>query len=263
MSELLNVVVVLGTCVVRGSIRNTVEETGQHNWLATWAFPVREGAAHREGYDRSEIRGTFSFDPAFPGCPGCRVANFFRCLAGEWVAGAVSRRSPAPGVGNRSGSTVRLIGLPPGPTADPAEAAMRPTAARRNNRVEREISSTGPYAAFMAFDAPSREVIRRARPRTRPWHHDWLPASRPCAPSELVPDVSIKSQARSIISSYPRPPNSSLNHVGIIFLFLPSPFYSAANLIQHRFTFSNHLAYLPSNRVLHDCDSTILSGYYD
>src|ERR1700730_16453980 len=34
------------------------ERSGEDHWSATWAFSLKETVARREGYDRSEIRGT-------------------------------------------------------------------------------------------------------------------------------------------------------------------------------------------------------------
>jgi hypothetical protein len=55
------------------------ERSGETRWSATWAFPLKENAARREGYDRSEISGTIQLDPAYPGCPHCGDATIVRC----------------------------------------------------------------------------------------------------------------------------------------------------------------------------------------
>jgi hypothetical protein len=84
MSQILNVVIVLGRC--RRSRRPfgiRFEEKGRNRWLADWAFAVKETTAGREGYDRGEITGSFSFDPAFPGCPSCEARNLFKCDCGK------------------------------------------------------------------------------------------------------------------------------------------------------------------------------------
>ena len=51
--------------------------TGQ--WMADWAFPIKEAGAKREGYDKSEIAGSFSVDDAYPGCPYCEQKSFVKC----------------------------------------------------------------------------------------------------------------------------------------------------------------------------------------
>lgn len=55
------------------------ERSGEARWSATWAFPLKESSARREGYDRSEISGTIQLDPSYPGCPHCSQAAIVRC----------------------------------------------------------------------------------------------------------------------------------------------------------------------------------------
>jgi hypothetical protein len=55
------------------------ERSGEVRWSATWAFPLKESAARREGYDRSEISGTIQLGPSYPGCPHCADAAIVRC----------------------------------------------------------------------------------------------------------------------------------------------------------------------------------------
>lgn len=56
-----------------------VEDTGKNQWDCDWAFPVDEARAKREGYDRVQIKGTFSISPKYPGCPSCGNKSFFKC----------------------------------------------------------------------------------------------------------------------------------------------------------------------------------------
>jgi hypothetical protein len=84
MNRILNVVIVLGRCrQSRQPFGIRFEEKGRGQWMADWAFPVKEGTARREGYDRGEITGSFGFDPGFPGCPYCRTSSFFKCGCGR------------------------------------------------------------------------------------------------------------------------------------------------------------------------------------
>ncbi len=48
-------------------------------WLCTWAFPLKESSARREGYDRVTLSGNYQASPEFPGCPYCHTKNFFLC----------------------------------------------------------------------------------------------------------------------------------------------------------------------------------------
>ncbi|HEX2211223.1 MAG TPA: TerY-C metal binding domain-containing protein [Longimicrobium sp.] len=76
--------VVLARCARgRQTFGIRVEGTDRSRWALTWAFPVQEGAARREGYDRSEITGRFDIRDGYPGCPHCENAGFFRCECGR------------------------------------------------------------------------------------------------------------------------------------------------------------------------------------
>lgn len=61
-------------------IRLEEKLTGQ--WFADWAFAIKESAVKREGYDHSEIRGTFALDTTYPGCPFCEKSSIVRCCCG-------------------------------------------------------------------------------------------------------------------------------------------------------------------------------------
>jgi len=80
MERKRRVVIVTGRCSreKRGfGIR--FEEVDNDQWLATWAFALSDRTAKREGYDKQEISGTFSFAKEFPGCPHCGSQDFFLC----------------------------------------------------------------------------------------------------------------------------------------------------------------------------------------
>lgn len=55
------------------------ERSGEASWSLTWAFALKESAARREGYDRSEISGTMQLDPSYPGCPHCAKRTIIHC----------------------------------------------------------------------------------------------------------------------------------------------------------------------------------------
>jgi hypothetical protein len=59
---------------------NRVERVSQEPevWAFTWAFPIDQGEARREGY-QSRIGGTFKMTPDYPGCPHCRSLSFYQC----------------------------------------------------------------------------------------------------------------------------------------------------------------------------------------
>jgi hypothetical protein len=84
MREISNVKIVLGRCC-RSKLLFGIrfEEKGRGRWAADWAFTLKEGTAKRERFDHSEVTGSFSFTPDYPGCPGCGVPSVFQCSCGK------------------------------------------------------------------------------------------------------------------------------------------------------------------------------------
>ena len=72
-----------------------VEKTGPNSWIQTWAFPIKDKTANKEGYSSSQVGGNFDMSEDYPGCPyygamgwvvcDCQKltdnkgANWFRC----------------------------------------------------------------------------------------------------------------------------------------------------------------------------------------
>ena len=52
-------------------------------WKYTWAFPVKEESAKREGYDKTQIIGNIEPDDDYPGCPYCGARYFIVCGCGK------------------------------------------------------------------------------------------------------------------------------------------------------------------------------------
>lgn len=78
------VVIVLARCSRReASFGMRLEETLPDQWVVDWAFPVREGEARREGYDRAVVQGVFLLGKTYPGCPHCEWRDFVRCGCGR------------------------------------------------------------------------------------------------------------------------------------------------------------------------------------
>jgi hypothetical protein len=48
-------------------------------WHFTWAFPIDERAAKREGYDATTVKGSITIDDEYPGCPHCGCKSFVQC----------------------------------------------------------------------------------------------------------------------------------------------------------------------------------------
>lgn len=112
---LSNVVIVLARCRRTGhSFGIRVEEKFPGQWKADWAFPIKENVARKEGYGRSEIRGSFSLDDAYPGCPHCTAKPFARCGCGKVACwDGESQTITCPWCGSRgtiSGQIDRLTG---------------------------------------------------------------------------------------------------------------------------------------------------------
>lgn len=48
-------------------------------WITTWAFPIEEDTAKREGYDATILKGMLGKTPDYPGCPYCGTKHFVVC----------------------------------------------------------------------------------------------------------------------------------------------------------------------------------------
>lgn len=55
------------------------EQKEHGKWIGDWAFTIKETAAQKEGYDRSQITGAFGFDSTYPGCPSCHFKGIYKC----------------------------------------------------------------------------------------------------------------------------------------------------------------------------------------
>ena len=54
-------------------------EKVKDGWKYTWAFPVTDRAAGKEGYGGTSIFGELIVDSEYPGCPFCKTKSFFKC----------------------------------------------------------------------------------------------------------------------------------------------------------------------------------------
>lgn len=59
------------------------EKVAQDHWKYTWAFPMKESTAKREGYDVTLIDGQIEPDIDYPGCPYCGSKHFVVCECGK------------------------------------------------------------------------------------------------------------------------------------------------------------------------------------
>ena len=54
-----------------------------NGWEYTWAFPIKEEAAKREGYEETVITGAIEPEKDYPGCPYCGAKYFVICSCGK------------------------------------------------------------------------------------------------------------------------------------------------------------------------------------
>ena len=84
MNEQKEAVIVLSKC---GEVHKTfgirAEKAESNRWLFTWAFPIRDDSAKREGYDKSTISGNIEYTAEYPGCPYCSQKYFTVCSCGH------------------------------------------------------------------------------------------------------------------------------------------------------------------------------------
>lgn len=59
------------------------EKIRDGQWKYTWAFPMKESSAKREGYDSTTIAGMIEPDKEYPGCPYCGSKYFMICSCGK------------------------------------------------------------------------------------------------------------------------------------------------------------------------------------
>jgi hypothetical protein len=79
VGERRGVAIVIGRCARnRGAFGIRFELSGGQ-WTSTWASPLKEGAANREGHDKSEITGNIVIGSSYPGCPYCRATSWVTC----------------------------------------------------------------------------------------------------------------------------------------------------------------------------------------
>lgn len=84
MDQRPHVVIVMARCCqAKQGFGMRFEEQSQDQWIANWAFAMREATAKREGYDQGTIDGAFGFDATYPGCPYCQAVGIFQCSCGK------------------------------------------------------------------------------------------------------------------------------------------------------------------------------------
>jgi len=84
MSTAKEAVVLLAKCPEFHKIYGIRTELLTPNrWQLTWAFPIKETSARREGYDQTSINGSLEFSSEYPGCPYCHSHQITVCSCGR------------------------------------------------------------------------------------------------------------------------------------------------------------------------------------
>lgn len=66
-------------CKHDGRLSGIRMEERSGGWYYTWAFPIKETSASKEGYDNTKISGSFHRGEDYRGCPYCGNRGFVRC----------------------------------------------------------------------------------------------------------------------------------------------------------------------------------------
>ena len=75
--------IILGKCAQCGDVFGMRVEYQNNDWVRTWAFKISQHAAMSEGYDNTQIVGSFIRTKDYPGCPYCGNMEFVRCQCGK------------------------------------------------------------------------------------------------------------------------------------------------------------------------------------
>ena len=65
----------------RGTFGIRIEKMQDSAWHCTWAFPLSEKSASREGYESTLISGKVVIGAEYPGCPCCGADVWICCSA--------------------------------------------------------------------------------------------------------------------------------------------------------------------------------------
>ena len=71
--------VILAKCSKNNRTFGIRVEKRENEWVRTWAFPIDEAKAKREGFDRTKINGSLRAVDRYPGCPYCENYSFVKC----------------------------------------------------------------------------------------------------------------------------------------------------------------------------------------
>jgi len=81
MAGPLTASVVLARCCKTKKLFGMRVEKRGNDWVRTWAFPIDEQKAKKEGFEANEVSGSLQAADGYPGCPYCGQNSFARCGA--------------------------------------------------------------------------------------------------------------------------------------------------------------------------------------
>ena len=77
---LVKAIIVLAKCPDhRKTFGMRTQQMSDGDWWRTWAFPIDEKRAAREGYGCESIHGNLYATDEYPGCPYCGAISFVQC----------------------------------------------------------------------------------------------------------------------------------------------------------------------------------------
>ena len=93
MDETNKAVVIVSKCGEAHKTYGIRAEKKEGGWSLTWAFPIKEATANREGYDETSIGGgNISLSEEYPGCPYCGRKAIVVCTCGRVGCQILKRR---------------------------------------------------------------------------------------------------------------------------------------------------------------------------
>jgi len=83
MAGSINAKVIMARCSKNKKVFGIRIEQRGKDWVRTWAFPMDEDKAKREGFEANTVTGSMNQDNDYPGCPHCGSVGFVQCGCGK------------------------------------------------------------------------------------------------------------------------------------------------------------------------------------
>ena len=75
----MEAIIILAKCPKTHLMYGIRAQKINRDWWRTWAFPINEYRARREGYDITTVEGSLCCTMDYPGCPYCKYKGFVQC----------------------------------------------------------------------------------------------------------------------------------------------------------------------------------------